>query len=375
MNMLLLWQRIVVGAILVGIGYLIFRLAIAPTHHTARPIKLAALTWEPYVDPHLEGGGPIGRIVTETLRRMNYEPQLVFLSSALAQEQTLNGQAFGTFPWIETEARKSRYRISDSILDWEYVLFFHKGHTPRDSIENIKKRADLANYRLGIVKGYEMWDSLTLDDSFFKDVDSSFFTSTEAFRALLAGSVDFVPEGRIAGLTIIQGPDFRGDANKFGILDSRDNPSFGSTVGAHLLVPKSRENIMADFDSLLAVVKETSLYRDAEEQIRCALFPVEEVELQSTSEGSVNVVEAGDEAVQFAVPIGTRAVVLAWPSSFMPQSEDPADEPSRCEAKSLNGSQDEAPTDEPPRYKVKLLNGPHRGRVVYVDARSVTLTR
>ncbi len=340
---------IILGLVLVGVGYLAVRVVPDMNSQPARPIKIATGTWEPFVGPSLEGGGPVGRIVTETIRRMGYEPQLSFASWDLTLEQTRRAEVFGAFPLIRSAARDSLYAASDTILTFEYVLFYHK---PRISNpEALRTAENLAQYRVGRVAGYDVWPALEAAVPAFVTLE----TSTAAFRALARGDIDLLPEGRIPGRAILRGPDIRADANEFGSLDATDHPMFGATEGLHFLMPRGRvaRDFLDDFNATLAEVKTTALYREAEAQLRGMAPPMEEVELRPVAgEAYPTVVAVGGDAAPFAVPLGTRAVVLAWPPAFTPQGTAP---PGRC--------------------TVKLLNGPQRGRVVLVDVRAVVLTR
>jgi len=340
---------IIIGLILVGMGYLAVRGAPNSTPRPARPIKLATGTWEPFVGPNLEGGGPIGQVVAETIQRMGYEPELSFSSWDLTLDRTRRAEVLGAFPFIRSAERDARYVFSDSILAFEYVLFYHKPRLPNpDAIRSVE---DLAEYRVGKVVGYDVWPALEAAVPAFITLE----TSTAAFRALARGDIDFLPEGRIPGLATIRGPDLRADASEFGFLDATDHPMFGATEGLHFLMPRSREarTFLNGFNAALAEVKETALYREAEAQLRGAAPPMEVVELRPIPGAAYpTVVPAEGEATPFAVPLGTRAMVLAWPPRFTPQGTAP---PGRC--------------------TVKLLNGPQRGRVVLVDVRAVTLTR
>lgn len=339
---------IIFGFILAGMGYLAVRMAPDQAIQPARPIKVATGTWEPFVGPGLEHGGPVGQIVTETIRRMGYAPELSFSSWDLTLDQTRRAEVVGAFPFIRSAARDALYAFSDTLLTFEYVLFYHRSHVDPDAIRSAE---DLAGYRVGKVAGYDVWPALAAAVSAFDTLE----TSTAAFRALARGDIDFLPEGRIPGRSIIRGPDVQVDANEFGFLDATDHEAFGATEGLHFLMPDSREarTFLRSFNSALAAVKNTSLYREAEAQLRGAVPPMEEVELRPVAgEAYPTVTPVGDAGTSFAVPLGTRAVVLAWPPAFTPQGDAP---PGRC--------------------KVKLLNGPQRGRVVLADVRAVSLTR
>jgi len=338
-----------IALIIAGTAYLAVRVVPDTPSRPARPIKIATGTWEPFVGPTLEGGGPVGMIVAETMQRMGYAPQLSFSSWDLTLEQTGRAEVFGAFPFIRSADRASRYAFSDSILTFEYVLFYHKPHLPTP--DTLRAAADLATYRVGLVAGYDVWPALASAVAAF----DTFKTSTAAFRALARGDIDFLPEGLLPGLAIIRGPDIHVDATEFGYLDRTAHPWSSATEGLHLVMPRSSEarTFLDAFDATLKAVKQSPLYSEAIGGLRGTEPPMEVVALRPVSgEAYPSVVAASGEAASFAVPPGTRALVLAWPPAFRPRGSAP---PGRC--------------------KVKLLNGPQRGRVVFVDVRAVTLTR
>ncbi len=344
---------LILGSILVGMAYLTVRLVSEPAVQPARPLKLATGTWDPFVGPHLEDGGPVAQIVTETIRRMGYEPELHFSSWDVAQHQVRRGDAFGSFPFIRTGDRDSLYEVSDSILTFDYVLFYNRDQLNRETIF----REGLRPYRLGIVRGYELWPALTPALSHFAGVDT-FETSADAFRDLARGNgIDLLPEGDIAGRVLLDQPELRVDSEAFDYLDAADSSIFGAVEGLHLLLQKDRtgDRFLEAFNRSLTQVKKTSVYRRALSQIRAARAP-DVVELRPLSGRRYPLVTSTRrDSASFSVPLGTRALVIEWPAELSsmtgPASVDPS--ASLC--------------------TVKLINGPHRGRVVRVDAQAVSL--
>ncbi len=341
-------------AFLLGAGYLVFRTT-APSNslRPAKPVKLATGVWEPYVGPGLKGNGPVCRIVSETVQRMGYEPQFSFSSWDLILAQADMAEVLGVFPFISTRARAERYEISDPILAFEYVLFFDRSRI--ENPDGIRTASDIrkGDYRFGRIAGYEVWPELDALVSGLEVVE--YDTSAGAFRALANGDIDFLPEGRIAGLAIVRGAAVSTDAERFGFLDVSRNPVFGATEGLCLLMsksPESREFLKA-FNAKLAKVKQTLFYREALAEINRGSSQ-SLVELRTSPDGGYVKVSLSGGAMRDAyVPAGTRAAVIEWPEAFIGRGQIPPARPVLC--------------------RVKLLNGPLQGRVVRVDARAVAL--
>jgi polar amino acid transport system substrate-binding protein len=338
--------------LILSAGYLAIRMVPANNPRPARPIKLATGTWEPFIGPNLEENGPIASIVSETLQRMGYEPELSFSSWSLTLDQTRRAEVIGAFPFISSRGRRELYDFSDPIVEFEYVLFFNTSRIQNP--EDIRTAEDFArsNYRFGKVAGYEVWPELASAVTEFREYD----TSLDAFRALARGEIDFLPEGRLPGLAIIQGPDILADANQFGILGAPDNSLLWATEEVYFLMPKSNESqkFLNAFNVALAQVKETPLYREVQAQVAGTSSQAELVELRPIpGETYITVIAASDETTQFHVPLGTRAIVIEWPESYSGQGEMQSGQPIYC--------------------KVKLLNGPQQGRVVLVDSSAISL--
>ncbi|MDX1532501.1 MAG: transporter substrate-binding domain-containing protein [Rhodothermales bacterium] len=343
---------LIVGVAVLAVGYLFVRMAPESSARPVRPIKLATGSWSPFVGPELDQDGPLARIVTEAIQRMGYEPELSFSSWDLTLGKVRRGEVMGAFPFIYSADRAEAFAFSDTLLTFEYVLFYNRARVP-DPAALRPVDFEAGDYRFGKVEGYEAWPALEEAVPAF----ALYPTSTEAFRDLAKGEIDFLPEGRLPGLDVLHGPDVAADVEAVGYLDAADNPLFGAREGLHLILPKTRaaRAFLDGFDAALAELDGSVLYREAVAEIRGEAVPADLVALQPVAGAAYTRVfrERGDPATSFFVPAGTRAAVLAWPASF-----------------SEAGG---AAATEEPWCRVKLLNGPERGRVVFVDPRSVVL--
>lgn len=320
-----------------------------------RPVKLATSSWKPFVSPHLVEHGPIARVVSETVRRMGYRPELIVSSWDVMAEQVDRLEVLGAFPLIRTRSRDERYVFSDPLVEFEYVLFYYR---PRlGEPETVRTAEDLRSRRFGLVRGYEVWPDLAEIIPSFVDFDSA----EQAFAALAAGEIDFLPEGRAAGLAMLHSADVPYSADDFEFLTASQNPLFGATVSLRLISAKGRESrdFMTAFNDALAEVKKTTVYREAMARIESYGRERSRVRLSPIDVGTgIRAWEDPRRVPFLRIPAGSGAVVLQWPPGYRsPQAPD-ATEP---------------PSPVPEYAQVKLLDGPLAGRVVYVDARTLTL--
>ena len=301
-----------------------------------RPIILTSSEWRPYASDALPGQGPVVRVVNDVWRAAGYAPQVEFTSWTAAQQRVLSGEALGTFPFVESSTRAENYLVSDQITTFTYVLFV------RTDGPVIDDAADLGTLRIGAVAGYEYWPEL--DAAVGEYVE--FATSGEALRALAAGEVDVVPEGRLVGEELLRSPGLGIDAALVEVLPG-DEPWQSNTRGLHLLMARSRANeaLLAAFNEQLAEYLKSDAYRDAMTQLGSATDEV----LLTSDDGSVWLYdEAGGQVSR--TPNGTRAVVLAWPESLTAG----------------------APDSE--LVEVRVLNGPLAGRHLFVELADLELS-
>jgi ABC-type amino acid transport substrate-binding protein len=281
---------------------------------------------------------------------MGYRPEVTFTSWDVILDQTSRVEVLGAFPFIASEERRERYELSDPILEFDYVLFYYRPHVMQPETLQTAEDFRAAGYRFGKVEGYDVWSELEAAEFEFREYP----TREAAFRALVYGEIDFLPEGLQVGTVITRGSDVIADAEFFGYLDARENALLGATEELHLLLPKtdSARRLLDRFNAELQQVKETAVYSEALLEINLVGQEPDEVILQPVPGEAFITVEASDDQ-NYLVPAGSRGIVIAWSTAF--------DTP-------FTGS-----VDDMQLVTIKLLNGPLTGRVVQVDARAVQL--
>jgi polar amino acid transport system substrate-binding protein len=336
--------------LIIALGYLVLSAVPSGNPRPATPIRLVSGDWKPFISPDLPDNGPLAQIVTETFQRMGYEPEITFVSWDLALEQTSRVEVLGAFPFISSTERRMDYAFSESILDFEYVLFYYAPNVPDPASLQSIEDFHAGDYQFGKVVGYDVWPALADAGFSFREYP----TSLAAFQALADGEIDFLPEGRLVGEVILNGPDIAVDAASFAYLDPTGNELLGARESLYLLLPESESanRLLSRFNEELELVKQSTVYAEAQAAITCAGSCSSIVELHPVgAENLIRLVDAHGQA--YFAPLGTRALVMQWPDAFS------------------SGAASDAEGQF--TVTVKVLNGPLQGRVMQVDARAVRL--
>lgn len=342
------WVAALAVVVALVTGYYVTSQFSASPVQPPRSIVLATYAWAPYVDPDQADGGPVTAIIVETLRRQGFDPTVRYVGADLAQRRTEEGRVFGTFPFIATGERHERFAVSPPIFTFDYVLFYDRERDGTDP--PVAEAADLAGLTLGVVDGWEVWPEL---DRLVPDADrqAGIADSRAAFEALAKGEIDLLPEGLLSGRAVVQDPTFPHDEGRFAHVTA-DDPALRSTQSLHLLLPDTEVSraILDDFGDHLEEVRSTPAYRAAEAALQTSERS-DLVELvPDPAHGLVELFATEDARRSFWSPAGTLADVVSWPTTGDGWRSDGV------------------------MIEVKIRNGPARGRLAYVDARSIRLT-
>ncbi|MFY1636265.1 substrate-binding periplasmic protein [Solwaraspora sp. WMMB335] len=314
----------------------------------SRPVIVTSGDWAPFVGPDLPGGGPITELVSAVLNRAGYSPEISYTSWSLAEEQVTAGAAHAVFPLVGSRSRRAELLLSDSLIDFEYVLFYDR----RAGTPHVDAPADLASLRVGGISGYDYWDELEAAVPEIVEFESTL----EGFQALADGEIDLLAEGLLSGQAVLTGAAFTGDAADFGYL--RDGgPLVRSVEGLYLMMADTAEAaaVLERFDQVLAEMRRTEEYANLVAGLASSID--DQVTLvPSGGSGLVELLDA-DGALALLAPRGTRAQVLSWPDEFVTGAT----------------SATPGPASVPVLVPVKIIKGPAQGRVFRVDARAISL--
>ncbi len=176
-----------------GIGML---LLLAASTARSEDITLTNGEWLPYTSEHLPHRGVISRIVAEAFALEGVKVAYKFRPWPRAFAEAQRGLVHGSVVWGEGAAwseRSDDFLFSDPVFEDESVFFYRKGIDFKWSTY-----ADLAQYKLGGVAGYEY--------RFQKvpGVQIDRAPSDElTFRKMIAGRIDVFPSSLHVGKYII----------------------------------------------------------------------------------------------------------------------------------------------------------------------------
>jgi polar amino acid transport system substrate-binding protein len=316
-----------------------------------RHVIVATGEWEPFVGADLPGYGPLARLLTTTMRRAGYEPVYEFGPWSEGLDRAARGEVFGTFPFIRTAEREERFAFSAPLVHSDYVLFYKLPGFRPDGIDlaAITDPAELRQYDVGLVEGYQLWGDLPQ----LVDIAQTYDDIYAAFEALDRGEIDLLGEGRIVGEDVLQSPRARLDATHFAPIDDEGSWLRGSRQAFRLLTEPTgdKRQVLQQLGRALEELKEAGVYDDI-------LGPLAEQGLRRAPDlvriGAA-VVTARDprNGRRYLLPRGTRAAVVEWPPAYRDGWTGPASANDRLEC------------------RIKVLNGPQRGRVFVVAAEQV----
>lgn len=336
-------QALVMSVVLVTAAAVVVAALRSSPAAPPRPVLVASGSWAPFVGPGLADGGPVAKILTETLRRSGYAPEISYTTWPLAEKRVTSGASVGVFPLVGSATRREKFLLSDRLVDFEYGLFYHR----RAGEPRITSAEDLAKLRVGSVAGYDYWQELESAVGDFVE----FKSTLDGLRALASGDIDVLAEGLLSGEAALAAPSFEGDAADYAYIRG-ENSLVHSVEGLYFMMADTPEatEVMRRFNAELTKFKQSEDYQ----RLVAALTPSGSAEVTLEPVGATGLVELLDASgtVVLLAPRGTRAKVLAWPQEFAGAGATP---PGRV------------------LVKVKITNGPAQGRVLHVDARAVVL--
>lgn len=313
------------------------------------PLLVTTGEWAPYSGASLPGGGVAAALVTAVFRQMGYQPDFRFLpwerAEIAARESGSDNGVRAAFPYWPDADRARDFYYSDAILTVELSIFYDSATNPAGA--GIDSIGDLQDFRIVPIRGYRYppefrayLDSLTLAGD-----------NVEAFELLVRSQRPLVVlEATEVGEALLDG---RLAAHAGRIRAAPD--AFPSEI--HLIASKRNPNnlpLIRRFDRDLARLRESGRLAQIEAAARDAADQRHTVELRPiTPGGRIDGYASRDGAEAWALPRGTRAVVLQWSANHL--------EPRPAEDRAYE------------RVHVRILNGPQSGKDLFVDERTIVL--
>lgn len=310
-------------------------------------------TYRPYVNPVGEVDGSAMRLVRMTLLNMKINPEFVHIDFGYGFHATEKSEESLSFPWLKTAEREQKVLYSDPIYSVRSQLFYNIRFHP-DGI--VPEEIDIK--RFGRVTQYSYGEEI---DEILNAADkdgrvTTYVSDFAAIQGLLNGEVNLLPQ-LSSVLTATLNASF---SNQNQLI--RNVPGISTLLPNYVVAPKTRRGkalIMAfnkSYDELInagiinPVTMETGLANmiasDIGKIVASEGFPV------------VTGVSRTNPSETFAIPPGTRVIILDWSNRI------------------LN------PSDADQLYKtmvdetlILVLNGPHIGKELRVKNMHLTIDR
>lgn len=314
-------------------------------------VKIYTDTYRPYVTPAGEVDGSAMRLVRMVVRNMGLAPDFEHIDYGFGYYTTQKSTGDLSFPWLKTEEREQEVLYSKPLYTSDIEYFYNIRFQP----EGLTK-SDLTGKVFGRVINYSYGPDIdSLLDASEKDGKAkTFATDIEAIRGLLNGDVDVLPQ-LSAVLMATLDSSF---SNQSRLV--RSIPDIKTPFPNYLIAPKTvkgRALIKAfneSYDELLeagvidpenlSVASSNSIPNDIAQIVASEGFPV------------IIGVSSKDTKESFAIPPGTKVLVLDWSDRI------------------------QAPSDADQLYKtmvdetlVLILNGPHIGKELRIKNMHITI--
>lgn len=310
----------------------------AGTTGAQEPLRAYTEEWPPYVRAPDEPLGGAARIVRLVVDNMDRRAEFEYFDFGYSYRMVKEGRADLSFPYFRTAAREGDVLWSEPLFSVRNRVFYN-----RRFHDFSRAGGDFSGLRIGRVAGYSYGDAIDamLDDPVV------FATEVEAVEALLNNSIDLLPVTDAVADAILA----ESFPNRRELVRAAAGVESWSTL--HVIAPKTAEGhaLIAAFNESRAELIAEGLIADRDLSAEGAFARAEDIGEIVVSEGFPIVVgvDPGDPSRHYAIPQGTRVLMLEWSPRIA--------EPSRTDRLY------QAMTDQ---SRVVVLNGPHVGRELLV---------
>ena len=317
------------------------------------PIVIYTDTYRPFVQPEGMPDGEGMRMVRLILENMDQSFELRYRDFGFSLYSTQVSPGTATFPWRKVPEREALFHFSEPLFETQTRVHFNRQTFPDGLTET-----QLSGITLGQLEDYAYTGSIaTLFDTASGAGNSIrvYAREVEAIRALLVGEIDALP----LPSTVIQATTTTQFPNHVELLDSVEGIS--EPFPLHMIAARTPEGeaFISAFDASYARLREAGVmagpitglepvdtdFGETAELLAAEGFPV-----------IVGRLEQDDGNAFYAIPQGTRALVLEWSDTI------------------LNASRTDrifkTMVDE---TRVLILNGPHVGKELFVKNMHITV--
>lgn len=329
----------------------------SPSAQAREPLSVYTGAWPPFVRAPDQPAGSAAEVVRMVLHNMDRDVGFEHFGYAYGYLAIKKGTVPAAFPFFKTRARLDEVLFSRPLFTVRNAVYYNLQFRDFDN-----EPVDPSTLRVGRVNGYSYGDGLDAALESCPTSDSErcpvFDSETEAVRSLLNDRIDLLPMTDSVAAAILA--DSFPDESQ--LLRQVPGDAFASTSTLHLIAPRNDDGqalitaFNASHEELLAAGVITAADRGlAQTTARGA-----NVVRISASEGFPIVVGVDDQNPEkfYAVPEGTRALVLEWSDKISAPSTD-----DRLYAVMVDQS------------LVVILDGPHVGKELRIRNMHLSITQ
>ncbi len=147
-------------------------------------ISLATLHWPPYIGEQLKNKGIIGDIITRAFESQGHKVTFVFMPWSRSILEVKEGRIDGLLPVYKTTGREKNNYFSSPILSGPITIYKRK-----DQKIQYRSHKDLAQYTLGLVRGYKNTKEIDQSNNIRKSYTSNDLSN---LKKLIKKRVDLV---------------------------------------------------------------------------------------------------------------------------------------------------------------------------------------
>ncbi|MFK7885941.1 MAG: substrate-binding periplasmic protein [Gammaproteobacteria bacterium] len=288
-------------------------LLIAPISvaQTAAPDDFVVHTgqWAPYVEAPAQAGGSAQRIVRLVLQDMGLDVRVQYTDYAYSYYRMRSGSAGAAFPFFRTASREREVAFSNPLFTVKNRIFYNRQH--HDFAAGV---SDYAGLRFGRVAGYSYGAQI---DALLRE-PVEFASEVAAMKALLGGSIDLLPitEAVASALLLTSFPNEKELIRAVG--------DFQSDSTLHIIAARNAEGraFIERFNASHARLLKEGVITNTDQSALTAFAGSNDVVEIIASEGFPIVlgVDNADASKHYAIPQGSRAIVIKWSDKILQPS-------------------------------------------------------
>jgi polar amino acid transport system substrate-binding protein len=266
-------------------------------------------TWAPYVGSGAEEGGSALNIVQLVLDDMALAAPLQFTDYAYSYYRIRSGSPGAAFPFFRTPERDREVVFSKPLFTVTNRIFYNRQH--HDFSDG---GADYTALRFGRVAGYSYGAEV---DALLNEPEI-FASESLAMKALLRGAIDLLPmtESVASALLLTSFPNEKELIRAVG--------GFTSNSTLHMIAAKNADGraFIDGFNQSHARLIAAGVISDADPSAITAFTSKNDVVEVVASEGFPIVVgvDSQDPSKHYAIPQGSRAIVIEWSDKILQPS-------------------------------------------------------